>query len=177
MNLIEYLPYYLDCGYWTENSQGHLNYETLGNVIDMVQRGRNVQLFLRPLSSMTEEEAGALYRIASCSFFEPQWKIVSRTNGYTEGVHRVHESVVCYRFDVFSEHPLVMDYLPDTLLQLDDEDSSFTWGRFSNAGTDLDNSVEDELGAQVHFLLQRKFDLFGLIAADHAVNINKIQTA
>jgi len=174
MNLKEYLPYYIDHGYWTNNSQGQLNAETLPNVLDMIERGKGVQLWLRTLSSMTNEEAGDLYRIANCSFFEPTWKIASKTNGYFEQGHRIHESVVCIRFDAFSEHPQVKNYLPELLLQLDDEDCSFIWGRFSNEGKEMKDSVESELAAQFHYLLKKGFDLFGLINAGLAVDIKKI---
>ena len=52
----DYLPYYLGCDYWTDNSQGSLNAHTLPNVIDMCKRGKNVQLHLRRLEDMTEED-------------------------------------------------------------------------------------------------------------------------
>lgn len=52
----DYLPYYLGCDYWTNNSQGNLNAKTLPDVIDMCKRNKGVQLHLRRLSDMTEEE-------------------------------------------------------------------------------------------------------------------------
>jgi len=57
MKLQDYLPYYLGCDYWTNNSQGNLNAKTLPDVIDMCDKNRGVQLHLRRLEDMTEEEA------------------------------------------------------------------------------------------------------------------------
>jgi hypothetical protein len=56
MKIQDYLHFYLGVDYWTDNSEGNLNATTLPNVLDMIKRGKNVQLHLRPLSSMTEEE-------------------------------------------------------------------------------------------------------------------------
>jgi hypothetical protein len=63
MKLIDYLPYYLGCDYWTNNSQGNLNAKTLPDVIDMIKRGKDVQLHLRRLEDITEDEAGEIGRI------------------------------------------------------------------------------------------------------------------
>lgn len=56
MKLQDYLPYYLGVDYWTNNSQGNLNAETLPHVIDMCQRNCGVQLHLRRLEDITDEE-------------------------------------------------------------------------------------------------------------------------
>jgi len=62
MKLIDYLPYYLGCDYWTNNSQGNLNAKTLPDVIDMCKREMGVQLHLRRLKDMTEEDWEAVTR-------------------------------------------------------------------------------------------------------------------
>jgi hypothetical protein len=56
MNLIDYLHYYIGCDYWTNNSQGNLNAKTLPYIIEMCERNKGVQLHLRRLEDMTEEE-------------------------------------------------------------------------------------------------------------------------
>lgn len=56
MKLQDYLHYYLGCDYWTNNSEGNLNAKTLPDVIDMCERDRGVQLHLRRLEDMTEED-------------------------------------------------------------------------------------------------------------------------
>jgi hypothetical protein len=60
--LSDYLHYYLGCDYWTNNSQGNLNAKTLPDVIDMCKRDKGVQLHLRRLEDMTDEEAIDLVR-------------------------------------------------------------------------------------------------------------------
>jgi Zn-finger nucleic acid-binding protein len=61
MKLINYLHYYIGCDYWTNNSQGNLNAKTLPDVIDMCERGKGVQLHLRRLEDMTEEERTEIF--------------------------------------------------------------------------------------------------------------------
>jgi hypothetical protein len=63
MKLIDYLPYYIGCDYWTNNSQGNLNAKTLPDVIDMCKRDKGVQLHLRRLEGMTDEQAIELVRL------------------------------------------------------------------------------------------------------------------
>jgi len=60
MELKDYLPYYLGCDYWTNNSQGNLNAHTLPHVIDMCERNCGVQLHLRKLEDITPEEQGEM---------------------------------------------------------------------------------------------------------------------
>src|ERR1044072_535254 len=63
MKIQDYLPYYLGCDYWTNNSQGNLNAKTLADVIDMCKRDKGVQLHLRRLEDMTEKVAIELVRL------------------------------------------------------------------------------------------------------------------
>lgn len=56
MKLQDYLPYYLGVHYWTNNSEGNLNAETLPHVIDMCERDCGVQLHLRKLVDVPNEE-------------------------------------------------------------------------------------------------------------------------
>lgn len=52
----KYLPLYLGCEYWTNNSQGELNHVTLPHVMDMCDRDCGVQLHLRPISDISDSE-------------------------------------------------------------------------------------------------------------------------
>lgn len=63
MKLQDYLHYYIGCAYWTDNSEGELNSKTLPHVIDMLNRGKKVQLHLNRLEDMTEEQAIELTRL------------------------------------------------------------------------------------------------------------------
>ena len=56
MKLQDYLPYYLDCDYWTNNSEGNLNTYTLPHVIEMCEQDKDVQLHLRKIDSMSRDE-------------------------------------------------------------------------------------------------------------------------
>lgn len=133
-----------------------------------------IKLFLRPLSSMTEEEAAYLYRIIEPIPMFNDWKIVSRTEGYTEQGHEIHDSIICFRFDSYCGHPSVKDYLPQLLLQLDDEDCSITWGRFRDAGNELMDSIEDSQSDQFCYLISKGFDLWNLISTNQAIDITKL---
>jgi hypothetical protein len=63
MKLQDYLHYYMGCTYWTSNSQGEVNKVTLQYVIDMIERDKGVQLHLRRLEDMTEEEMLTLLQL------------------------------------------------------------------------------------------------------------------
>jgi hypothetical protein len=78
IKLKDVLHFYIGVNYWTENSEGNLNATTLPNVIDMIKRGKNVQLHLRKLDSMTEREA---IECAKLSEWEPHFvnPVVNRT--------------------------------------------------------------------------------------------------
>lgn len=54
--LQDYLHYYLGCDYWTNNSQGNLNAKTLHDVIDMCNRNKEVELHLRRLEDISDDE-------------------------------------------------------------------------------------------------------------------------
>ena len=56
MKLQDYLPYYLGCDYWTNNSEGNLNANTLPHIIGMCEQDKGVQLHLRKVDSMSHEE-------------------------------------------------------------------------------------------------------------------------
>lgn len=55
-NITDYLPYYLGRDFVTPNSQGNLNVKTLHHVIALVENGVEVQLLLRKLESITDDE-------------------------------------------------------------------------------------------------------------------------
>jgi hypothetical protein len=57
MKLKDYLHYYMGCIFWTNNSQGELNATTIKYIIEMINNSKGVQLHLRRLEDMTEEEA------------------------------------------------------------------------------------------------------------------------
>ena len=54
--LSDYLHYYMGCTFWTPNSEGQVNNKTIGYIIDMIDNGTKVQLHLRRLADMTEED-------------------------------------------------------------------------------------------------------------------------
>jgi hypothetical protein len=54
--LQDYLHYYMGCTFWTNNSEGEVNPETIRFIYPMIEKRNNVQLHLRRLEDMTEEE-------------------------------------------------------------------------------------------------------------------------
>jgi hypothetical protein len=56
MKLQDYIHYYMGCAFWTDNSEGQVNAETIRYIIPMIDKGKNVQLKLRRLEDMKEDE-------------------------------------------------------------------------------------------------------------------------
>lgn len=67
MKLQDYLHYYIGCDYWTDNSEGEVNAETIRYIKPMIDKGYNVRLQLRRLSDISNNEAIA---IASMAMFD-----------------------------------------------------------------------------------------------------------
>jgi hypothetical protein len=141
MNLIDYLPYYLGCDYWTNNSQGNLNAKTLPDVIDMVKRGMDVRLHLRRTTDLTEEEAAHLALIYSGA------KKVIKTQGVASNWH--------YFFCHFNDN--------EDCEQLVIGSDGCAWYRhyFDEKEPGCRNIVNEHQA--VHYLLRQHFDLFNLI--------------
>lgn len=54
--LSDYLHYYMGCKFITDNSEGEVNPETIRFIYPMIEKGYNVQLVLRKLEDITDEE-------------------------------------------------------------------------------------------------------------------------
>lgn len=57
MELKDYLHYYLGATFWTNNSEGEVNPETLRFIYPMIEKNKDVRLVLHRLEDMTREEA------------------------------------------------------------------------------------------------------------------------
>jgi hypothetical protein len=152
MKLQDYIHYYLGCDYWTNNSQGNLNIKTLPDVIDMCERGKGVQLHLRRLEDMTEEEAANLAVIYSGA------KKVSPMKGIASNWH--------YFFCYFSEDQ------EGEVLVIDATGCAWYAHYFDKSQPGHRNIVDEHKA--FHYLLQNHFDLFGLIDAGLAIDAKTI---
>jgi hypothetical protein len=93
MKLQDYLHYYLGCDYWTNNSQGNLNAKTLPDVIDMCERGKGVQLHLRRLEDITEDEAREFLKqaIPGAEYLEKnEYAVIWRSQGSRADIWFMH---------------------------------------------------------------------------------------
>lgn len=154
MNLIDYLHYYIGCDYWTNNSQGNLNIKTLPDVIDMIKRDKGVQLHLRRLADMTEDDAKQLALIYSGA------KSVERTKGVADNWH--------YYFCYFSENE-------EGELLIIAADGCAWYAHYFDKNQPGHRNIVDEHKA-FHYLLQNHFDLFGLIDAGLAIDTKTIKS-
>jgi hypothetical protein len=63
MKLQDYLHYYLGAAFITNNSEGEVNPKTIQFIYPMIEKNKGVQLVLRRLEDMTQEEAIALVKL------------------------------------------------------------------------------------------------------------------
>ncbi len=80
MKLQDCLHYYMGCKFITDNSEGEVNPETLRFIYPMIEKGYNVQLVLRKLEDLTDEELKGLiiklsrFNLSECEFeFDQYW--------------------------------------------------------------------------------------------------------
>jgi hypothetical protein len=72
--LQDYLHYYMGATFWTDNSQGEVNPETLRFIYPMIEKGKNFQLHLRRVNDITESELKEMLQrltlidLADCEF-------------------------------------------------------------------------------------------------------------
>jgi hypothetical protein len=162
MKLINYLHYYIGCDYWTNNSQGNLNAKTLPDVIDMCERGKGVQLHLRRLEDMTEEEAIAVHREATKTPFLPANK---------------DEYDVTYikdKRDVCSIQ--VVDLrMPKMYTNINIDGDVLVYIHEQNNNPKICERVANQ-NHITHYLLQNHFDLFGLVDAGLAIDAKTIKS-
>jgi hypothetical protein len=140
-----------------------------------------VKPIFRRLSSMTKDEAqkvAALENVAALEIGDEDFIITYEGMGYSDfgkGYnHEIHESVKCFKVEIFSEHPMINGWLPAHLLQLDDEDCSLIWGSFKDAGKELIDDVLSSHFQIMPHLLKCGFDLFNLIESGQAVDASTI---
>lgn len=164
MNLIDYLHYYIGCDYWTNNSQGNLNIKTLPDVIDMIKRDKGVQLHLRRLEDMKEEEMIGLLQ----SMWPPNLEDKPTDEEYIltifkgDGGNLVHRDVLIgaeYNIRCFDGQITIKE--------------CGTICFYDEVG---DEQEGVNAPAAYHYLLQNHFDLFGLIDAGLAIDTKTIKS-
>jgi len=64
IDIKQYLHYYMGCEFWTDNSQGQINSETLRFIYAMIDSGKKVQLIVRRLDNLTDKENKELGKAA-----------------------------------------------------------------------------------------------------------------
>lgn len=170
MKLQDYIHYYLGCYGVLNGRDTHLigavadNYHFID--VDTNQYGDgdlgDFKPVLRRLSAITEEE---VKKVAGLCYGDDDFIITYSGMGYVSDGHNIHDSVRCYKMETFSDHPLIKGWIPSALLQLDIEETEMPIiiGRFSNNGKGLEDDCVAKPFELTHYLLQQKFDLFGLI--------------
>ena len=79
MKLQDCLHYYMGCKFITDNSEGEVNTETLRFIYPMIEKGHNVQLVLRKLDDITDEE---IKSVAALCFGSEDFIITQKSVGY-----------------------------------------------------------------------------------------------
>jgi hypothetical protein len=167
MELIDYLHYYLDCDYWTTNSQGNLNAQTLPNVIDLCKRNKGVQLHLRQLEDMEKEEMIGLLQAMVPADMEdkPTPEDYDIEMFYNDDGLMVDADIAvganyscsCY------EGQIAIKLCGSICL-------------FDETGKDVTRDELTNVPKAFHYLLQQHFDLFGLIDAGMAIDAKNIKS-
>lgn len=146
----DYIHYYMGRPYWTSNSQGELNAYTLQYVLGMIKGGKEVQLHLRRIEDMTEEEMKDIWHIIfGRLFFERgtiQFFDISKGNQYKRWVMTAEVDRVGIQWDG--------RIWADSDLELHKFNQHFV----------------------THYLLSKGFDLFSLIDSGAAIDAKTLQT-
>lgn len=147
-NIKEILPYYVGRPFWTSNSQGEINVHTLPYILDMIIRGVKVQLQLRRLEDMADEEATELATICYHAIYGNGELTIQQTfdsdHGYHFGAHfrDDHSDRVGFTVDVEKGVELSVNGIKLNVNQF----------------------------VATHYLLKQGFDLYGLIESGQAID-------
>lgn len=134
---------------------------------------KDIKPILRPLSDMIEEEETVLAKL--CFDREDDFIITYRGMGYSIGnisEPDIHSSVRCIKIETFCEHPMINNWIPAALLQIDytDFNQPIIIGRFEEQGKILRDDMIKDPFELTRYLLSKSFDLFGLIEAGLAID-------
>lgn len=164
MELKDFLHYYMGATYWTNNSQGEINPETIMFIYPMIEKGNGVQLHLRRLDDMTEEEMVGLLQSMVPSDMEDKptdedydLEMFYNDDGLmVDGDIAVGANFTCGCFD----GQIAVKKCGSIILF--DEDKDVTRDMLINAPLAF------------HYLLRQGFDLFGLIPAGLAIDAKTV---
>jgi hypothetical protein len=162
MELKDYIHYYMGATFWTPNSEGQVNAVTLQYVIDMIKKGTKVQLHLRRLEDMREDEMiGLIQSTAPADFTDkPMDDEYNLNMFYNDGGNLVNADIAvgaevtcrCYEGQISIKKCGTVSFYDEAGIQ--------------------EERVNDPLA--FHYLLRQHFDIFGLIDAQLAIDAKTI---
>lgn len=147
MELKDYLHYYMGATFWTNNSEGEVNPETLRFIYPMIEKDKGVKLVLRRLEDMTEEERKQIWQL-----------IIGRSFPNTGDVRWFEEN------HSSAKRWVMMSGVERVGIEM----TGKVW-----ADSDLSH-IKFNPHLVTHCLLQQGFDLFGLIPAGLAMDAKTI---
>lgn len=114
------------------------------------------QLVLRPLSEITDEDAIEVARIINPDFSNSNYKVV-----HIGTLEEFHKTIKCVVFEIFINHPDVMEWVKSDCIQIDTEAGEFDviHGIYSEMGTDYEDGITDNVKDVIDFLRSRNYDL------------------
>lgn len=160
--LKDYLHYYMGATYWTNNSQGEVNKVTLQYIYPMIDQAKNVQLHLRRLEDMTQEEMIRLIQVMVPDEMEdkPTDDEYILNLFHNDGGNLVNSDVsIGAEYNVRCYEGQLTIKKCGTICAYDETGDE----------QELVNAPR-----AYHYLLQQHFDLFGLIDAGLAIDIKTI---
>lgn len=164
MKLQDYLHYYLGATYWTNNSQGEVNKVTLQHIYPMIEKGKGVQLHLRRLEDMTEDEMIGL--LQSMVPFDMEDKPTDED----------YDLEMFYNDDGLMVDSDIAVGANFTCICFDGQIGVKKCGSIilfeQNKDVTRDQLINTPMA--FHYLIQQHFDLFGLIPAGLAIDIKTI---
>lgn len=162
MELKDFLHYYMGATFWTNNSEGEVNPETLRFIYPMIEKNKDVKLVLRRLEDMTEEEAITVHREATKTPFLPADK---------------DEYDVTYIKDKGKVCSIeVVDLrMPSMYTNINIEGDVLVYVHETNEEPKICERVANQHHI-THYLLRQQFDLFGLIPAGIATDAKTVKS-
>lgn len=132
-----------------------------------------IKPLLRPLSDVTIAEAHEIIKFCSSTSVKFENLCLGYYGyGYKNNVDEIHETVLCFEFNLYS--PIFNRNTPLYLLQIDTEDrmNPVILGEFTNEGYIKDGLIDYPFDLTL-YLINQGFDLFNLIQNGQALNIKK----
>lgn len=128
-----------------------------------------VQLALRPLSAITDEDAESLAKVM-CDYWDENNRVSFIGMRKPEWANLYHESIFCIEVEGFINFPGDSRFYKSGMIEIDTEDSTLNYSRYEEDGKVLKDDYCFNTGLAYQFLIQRGYAVPLFIAPGHPLN-------